>query len=61
MSIDISPSTIFQGITVAMLGGFGWWFKSIFADFKTAMQKISDHEIAIALLKEKVARLEERQ
>lgn len=60
MNVDLSSSTILQGLTTIIMAGMGFWFRSIHSDFKAALSKIADHEIKLALLDEKVKRLEDK-
>lgn len=58
MTVDVSMGTVFQGIATILLGIIGWMLRGVYIDFKKAMEKISEHEIRLAVLEEKVERLE---
>jgi uncharacterized SAM-dependent methyltransferase len=56
MQIDLS--TIIQILTSVFTAFVGFMLKGVYSDFKLALSKLSDHEVRLAVLEEKVKNLE---
>lgn len=57
MQIDLG--TIIQIATSIFTAFVGFMLKGIYTDFKSALAKLSDHEVRLAVLEEKVKNLED--
>ena len=60
MSVDLNAATIFNGLTTLVIAIIGYMLKGVYGDFKEAMKTVAKHEIELAVLKERVDRIEEK-
>ncbi len=54
MNINLDLSTVFTGLTTAIVSIAAFMLKGVYKDFKEAITKISNHEVRLAVLEEKV-------